>query len=61
MRRFPPGALRPFDGAPTLSEFHAPNDREPLVTMGMLGRLGLLLLIIFGFAMAAQFLVGAPH
>jgi hypothetical protein len=29
--------------------------------VGVLGRLGLLLLIVFGFAMAAQLLVGAPY
>jgi hypothetical protein len=61
MRSFPPDALRPLDRARTLSEHDAPNDHEPLVTMGVLGRLGLLLLIVFGLAMAAQLLVGAPH
>ena len=34
---------------------------EPAISVGVLGRLGLLLLIVFGFAMAAQLLVGAPY
>ena len=61
MRSFPPDALRPLDRPRTLSELDAPDDHESLVTVGVLGRIGLLLLIVFGFAMAAQFLVGAPH
>jgi len=61
MRSFPPDALRPLDRARTLSELHAPNDHEPLITMGVLGRLGLLLLVVLSLAMVAQALVGAPH
>jgi hypothetical protein len=61
MRSFPSDLIRPFDPQPTLSELDAPNDDEPLISVGVLGRLGLLLLIVFGFAMAAQLLVGGPH
>ena len=61
MRSFPSDLIRPFDRQPTLSELDAPNDDEPLISVGVLGRLGLLLLIVFGFAIAAQLLVGAPH
>ena len=49
MRGVPSNPLRPLDRQPTLSE-----------PVGMLGRLGLLLLIVFSFTMAAQLLVGAP-
>ena len=58
---FPSDPIRPLDRQPTLSELDAANDHEPLISVGVLGRLGLLLLIVFGFAMAAQLLVGAPH
>jgi hypothetical protein len=34
-------------------------DHEPLGPMGTLGRFGLLLIIVFAFAMTARFLVGA--
>ena len=61
MRSFPPDGPRPLDRPRTLSDVHAPNDHEPLVTVAVLGRIGLLLLIVFGLAMAAQLLVGAPH
>jgi hypothetical protein len=61
MRGFPSDPLRPLDSQRTLSEFDAPNDHEPLVSVGVLGRLGLLLLIVLGFAIVAQLLVGAPH
>jgi hypothetical protein len=61
MRSLPSDPLR-FLGRPrTLSELEATTDHEPLVSVGMLGRIGLLLFIVFGFAMAAQLLVGAPH
>jgi hypothetical protein len=53
VRSFPSDPLRPLDRQCTLSELDAPNDHEPLVSMGMLGRLGLLLFIVFGFAMVA--------
>ena len=51
MRGFSSDPLGPLDRQRTLS--------EPV--MGVVGRLGLLLLIVFGFAMAAHFLVGAPY
>jgi hypothetical protein len=37
------------------------SGHEPVISVGVLGRLGLLLCFVFGFAMAAQLLVGAPH
>ena len=61
MRGFPSDPLRPLDRQHTLSELDAPNDHEPLVTVGVLGRLGLLLLVVFSLAMVAQVLVDAPH
>jgi hypothetical protein len=61
MRGFPSNPIRPLDRQPTLSELDAPNDHEPLVSVGVLGRLGLLLFIVLGFAIVAQLLVGAPH
>jgi hypothetical protein len=53
MRRFSSGPLGPLDCQRTLS--------ESVISVGVLGRLGLLLLIVLGFAMAAQLLVGAPY
>jgi hypothetical protein len=53
MRRFSSDPLGPLDFQRTLS--------ESVISVGVLGRLGLLLLIVLGFAMAAQLLVGAPH
>jgi hypothetical protein len=61
MRGFPSDPLRPLDRQRTLSELDAPNDHEPLVSVGVLGRLGLLLLVILSLAMVAQILVGVPH
>jgi hypothetical protein len=61
MRGFPSGAFRSLDRPRTLFELERATDREPLVSMGVLGRIGLLLLIVFGLAMAAQLPVGAPH
>jgi hypothetical protein len=61
MRSFPSDPIRPLDRQPTLSELDAPDDHEPLISVGVLGRLGLLLLIVFGFEMVAQLLVGGPH
>ena len=61
MRGFPSDALRSHNRQRTLSELDAPNDHEPLVSAGVLARIGLLLFIVFAFAMAAQHLVGAPH
>jgi hypothetical protein len=53
MRSFSSDSLGPLDRQRTLS--------EPAISVGVLGRLGLLLLIVFGFAMAVQLLVGAPY
>jgi hypothetical protein len=53
MRGFSSDPLGPLDRQRTLS--------EPVNSVGVLGRLGLLLLIIFGFTMAAQLLVGVPY
>jgi hypothetical protein len=61
MRGFPSDPFRPLDRQYTLLELDAPNDHEPLVTLGVLGRLGLLLLVVLSLAMVAQVLVGAPH
>jgi hypothetical protein len=61
MRSFLSDPLRRLDRQHMLSELDAPNDHEPLVSVGVLGRLGLLLFIVFGFAMVAQLLVGGPH
>jgi hypothetical protein len=61
MSGFPSDARRPLNRQRTRSELDASNDDTPLVSMGVLGRFGLLLLIVFGFALAAQLLVGAPH
>lgn len=60
MRGFPSDPLRRRDRQPTLLELDASNDHVPLVSLGVPGRLGLLLLIVLGFAMAAQLLAGAP-
>jgi hypothetical protein len=61
MRGFSSDPLGPLDCQRTLPELDAANDHEPLIPVGVLGRLGLLLFIVFGFAMVAQLLVGAPH
>jgi hypothetical protein len=61
MRGFSSDPLGPLDRQRTLSELDAANDHEPVISVGALGRLGLLLLIVFGFAIAAQLLVGAPY
>jgi hypothetical protein len=60
MRGVPSNPLRPLDRQPTLLELDASNHHVPLVSLGMLGRLGLLLLIVLSFTMAAQVLAGAP-
>ena len=56
----------PFDasrqvGDATLLELHVSRSHEPLALVGVLVRLGLLLLIAFAFALIAQLLFGAPH
>jgi hypothetical protein len=53
MRRFSSDPLGLLDRQRTLS--------ESVISVGVLGRLGLLLLIVLGFSMAAQLLVGAPY
>jgi hypothetical protein len=42
-------------------ELETSSDHEPLSPTGVLGRLGLLLIITFAFAMTAQLLVDAPR
>jgi hypothetical protein len=61
MRSFPPGVIRSLDRPHTLSELERETDHEPLVSVGVLVRIGLLLLIVFSLAMAAQLPVSAPH
>jgi hypothetical protein len=61
MRSFRSDALRRLSRARTLLELNTSSDNEPLSLVGVLGRLGLLMIITFAFAMTAQLLVGAPH
>ncbi|MGO9419346.1 hypothetical protein [Roseiarcus sp.] len=61
MRSLQSDVLWPVDRPSTLSELDALNEHESLVTMGVAGHIGLLLLIVFCFAIAAQLLVGAPQ
>jgi len=61
MRSFPSDALGSLNRQRTLPELDAPDDHEPLFSAGVLARIGLLLFIVFTFAMVAQLLVGAPH
>ena len=61
MRSFPSDALGSLNRQRTLRELDAPDDHELLVAAGVLARIGLLLFIVFTFAMVAQVLVGAPH
>ena len=61
MRSFPSDARKRLGRARTLLELDTSSDHEPLGPMGVLGRLGLLLVIVFAFAMTAQHLVGAPR
>jgi hypothetical protein len=61
MRSFPSGALGSLDRPRTLSELERATDHEPFVSVGVLVRIGLLLLIVFGLAIAAQLPLGAPH
>jgi hypothetical protein len=63
MRWLPSDAIsaRSRHRTPSPSEADLPDDCEPPSTESVLFRLGLLLLIALGFALAAQFLVGAPH
>jgi hypothetical protein len=60
MRGFPSDPVRRRDRQPTLLELDASNDHMPLVSLGVLGRLGLLLLIVLSFVVAAQVLTVAP-
>jgi hypothetical protein len=61
MRRFHSDAPKHLSHARTLLELDAPSDNEPVSPTGVLGRLGLLLVITFAFAMTAQLLAGAPR
>ena len=61
MRSFQSHPLRPLDRPRTLSELDARKEHARTVTMVVVGRVGLLLLIVFSLALAAQLLVGAPH
>ena len=61
MRSLKSDVLWPLDRPSTLSELDALNEHESLVTMGVAGRIGLLLLIVYCFAIATQLLVGAPQ
>ena len=44
-----------------VSYFDSADVEEPLTPLGMLARLGVLLVIALGFGLAAEFLVGVPH
>ena len=61
MRSFHSDALKRLSRARTLRELDTPSDRESVNLMSVLGRLGLLLVITFAFAMTAQLLAGAPR
>jgi hypothetical protein len=61
MRSFSSDARRPVKGARALSELDDSSDHEPLVSMGVLSRLGLLLAVASAIAIIAQLFVGAPH
>ena len=60
MRSFPFDARKRLNRARTLLELDMSSDHEPLGPISVLGRLGLLLVVVFAFAMTAQLLVGAP-
>jgi hypothetical protein len=60
MRSFHSDALTRLSLARTLLEPDTSSDQESLSPMGMLGRLGLLLIITFAFAVTSKLLVGAP-
>lgn len=61
MRSFHSDARKRLSRARTLLELDTSSDYKPLSPMGVLGRIGLLLVITFAFAMTAQLLVGAPR
>ncbi len=61
MRSFQSHPLRPLDRPRTLSELDAGKEHARTVTTAVVGRVGLLLLIVPSLALAAQLLVGAPH
>ena len=61
MRNFPSAGLRPLHRQRRVSELDSHSDHEPLVTVGVLVRIGLLLFIVLGLAMTAQLLFGASH
>ncbi len=52
MRSFPSARLRPNDRR---------SDREPVSAVGLLVRIGLLLLVVLGLEMTALILSGAPR
>jgi hypothetical protein len=61
MRSLLSDARRPVKGARAVSELDDSSNHEPLVSIGVLGRLGLLLAIASAIAIIAQLFVGAPH
>jgi hypothetical protein len=61
MRSFLSHPHRPLDRPRTLPELDARNEREPIATSAMVGRIGLLLLIVLSLALAAQLFAGAPR
>ncbi len=61
MRGFPSHGLGPFDRRGSDPELDFPGDYEPRVTIGVLLRIGSLLIIVLGLALAASLLYGAPH
>jgi hypothetical protein len=61
MRSVQSAALRRLSRKRPHLELDTSSDHEPLSPMGVLGRLGLLLIITFAFAITAQLLFDAPH
>jgi hypothetical protein len=61
MRSFFSDMLKAVNHQRTPSPIVASDDHEPLIPSGVLARLGALLLVVFGFAVAAQLLVGQTH
>ena len=61
MRSFFSDMLKVVNRQRTPSPIVASDDHEPLITSGVLARLGVLLLVVFGFAVAAELLVGQTH
>ena len=61
MRWSPSDAIGAQNRHRTAWEPHSPDDHKPPTPAGVLFRIGLLLLIALGFALAVQFLAGAPY